>query len=93
MARPQQGRDGRVDAIEHEARGLLNLIGFVDRCLQSSLLSAGDHARWCRDRNQAIERLEVLYRAGLSPDFLSMPCKVPPHAIRHNAKTLAEAAD
>ena len=59
-------------ALEHEARGLLNLIAIALRCADGSAEEA-DREHWCREVHQARERLEGLYQAGLPREFPKVP--------------------
>ena len=60
----------RPDVMEHEARGLLNLITLLSRCLRDAGGNA-EHARWQAEVDEAKARLERLYEAGLSRTFLT----------------------
>ena len=68
-ARPRRRPD--ADAIEHQARGLLNLIALASRCAATA--GAGDDQRraWRLEIDDANQRLEALYRAGLSRNFMT----------------------
>ena len=59
----------RLDALEHQARGLLNLIALVSRCLDDG--TEAERAAWRAQVAEASERLEMLYRAGLRRTFMS----------------------
>ena len=71
----EQGRSWTVErvAAEHEARGLLNVLVLVARCLEPDVGPPPMGQQWERDRAQAQERLEQLYAAGLPRDFLLAP--------------------
>ena len=56
-------------AAEHEARGLLNLIVLVTRCLESGGLPGRKAEQFVAARAEADERLDRLYNAGLPRDF------------------------
>ena len=61
-----------ADRMEFEARGLLNLIGFVTRCLDGGAgATHEERQRWRRQIENSNARLESLYEAGLPRDFLS----------------------
>jgi hypothetical protein len=64
---------GVLDRMEYEARGLLNLVCFVSRCLNDSGCSQDERIRWREELDRANARLEALYRAGLPRDFLTNP--------------------
>ena len=59
-------------ALEHEARGLLNLIAIASRCVDRAA-DESEQELWRREIDRARERLEGLYRAGLSRDFPKEP--------------------
>jgi hypothetical protein len=56
-------------ALEHEARGLLNLITIASRCREATA-DEGDRETWCREIRAARDQLEGLCRAGLRRNFL-----------------------
>jgi hypothetical protein len=64
------GRRGGVDP-EHQARGLLNLVALVSRLLRDGAATPDERRQWLEDLEGANERLEALYRAGLSREFMS----------------------
>ena len=55
------------DAKEYEARGLLNLIVLLTRCVEGTTGSVEDKQQWLRDIADARQRIADLYRAGLRP--------------------------
>ena len=57
-------------AAEHEARGLLNVVVLVERCIESDASKGAGPHQWRRERADALERLERLYARGLPRDFL-----------------------
>lgn len=65
------GERRRGDDLEHRARGLLNLVALVSRLLRDEAATADERRQWLEDLDCAKERLEALYRAGLSREFLS----------------------
>ena len=67
---PGAVRRGGKD-VEHEARGLLNLVALVSRCLADGAATPDERRQWLGELEKANERLEVLYRSGLSREFLS----------------------
>lgn len=70
--RVHAGRGGRSsDDLEHQARGLLNLVAMVSRCLQDETATPGERRQWLDEVGHANERLEALYRSGLSREFLT----------------------
>ena len=73
---PEGGRPDSAGAwtaaLEHEARGLLNLIAIALRCLDRSA-EGGEREVWRREIQAAREQLEGLCRAGLPRDFLKAP--------------------
>src|SRR5688500_2894485 len=66
-------RPGRrsSDDLEHQARGLLNLVAMVSRCLQDETATPDERRQWLDEVGHANERLEALYRSGLSREFLT----------------------
>jgi hypothetical protein len=56
-------------AAEHEARGLLNLIVLVERCVKNGV-GAAHAVQWARDAASAREQLERLYAGGLPRGFM-----------------------
>ena len=67
---------GRQDAAhpaphpaEHEARGLLNAVVLLMRCLAVVPATEGERADWLREIRDANERLEQFYAAGLERGF------------------------
>lgn len=77
--RPAEAGMKRLDRIEHEARGLLNLVTLLSRCLQGGDGggSADERQAWRTEVAEANERLEGLYAAGLSRTFLTAPPSTP----------------
>ena len=70
--RVHAGRGGRSsDDLEHRARGLLNLVAMVSRCLQDETATPDERREWLDEVAYANERLEALYRSGLSREFLT----------------------
>jgi hypothetical protein len=59
-------------ALEHEARGLLNLIVIASRCLETSA-DDGEREAWRQEIHAAREHLDGLYQAGLPLDFPKDP--------------------
>ena len=59
------------EELEHRARGLLNLIAMVSRCLQDGESTPDERRQWLEELGHANERLEALYSSGLSREFLS----------------------
>ena len=59
----------RARSAEHEARGLLNAIGLLTRCLEVVPSTPDERAEWQREIRDAGERLEQLYAAGLDRNF------------------------
>jgi hypothetical protein len=74
-------------ALEHEARGLLNLIVIASRCLEGSA-DAGEREAWHREIHAAREQLEGLCGAGLSRTFLKEPRAGPCGAVNMQPVTL-----
>ena len=74
---PECGRRRGEDR-EHRARGLLNLITLVSRCLRDDAATPDERRQWLEDLECANERLEALYRSGLSREFLA---KAPATAV------------
>jgi hypothetical protein len=64
--------------MEHRARGLLNLIALLSRCLGSGSGSPGERGEWRTEIDEATERLEALYHSGLPRTFLPGPPARPP---------------
>ena len=64
---------GLLEHMEYEARGLLNLVGFAARCLADADCRPDERLRWREELDRANARLEALYEAGLSRDFLTNP--------------------
>lgn len=64
---------GGLDEMEYEARGLLNLLGFVARCLDDGGCGPDEKVRWGEELCRAKARLEALHEAGLPRDFLTNP--------------------
>ena len=56
-------------AREHEARGLLNLVGLLSHCLRNAIATDDERRQWRREVEEAAERLESLRRAGVSLDL------------------------
>ena len=56
---------------EHEARGLLNAIGLLTRCLEAVPATEDERLGWEREIRSSRERLECLYTAGLDRNFRS----------------------
>ena len=56
-------------AREHEARGLLNLVGLLSHCLRNAVATQDERRQWRREVEEAAERLESLRRAGVSLDL------------------------
>ena len=63
-------------ALEHEARGLLNLIAIASRCLERCA-EEGEREGWRREIDVARGQLEGLHRAGLPVDFPKQPSAGP----------------
>ena len=61
------------EALEHKARGLLNLVAMVSRCLEDETATPAEREQWREEIRQAGEKLEALYRGGLSRTFLTKP--------------------
>ena len=60
-----------ADALEHKARGLLNLVALLTRCAEVDGATDEDRREWRRQIDEANEVLEALYRAGLSRGFMT----------------------
>jgi hypothetical protein len=60
-----------ADALEHKARGLLNLIAVVTRCAQGGGATADERREWQRQIDDATAQLEAFYAAGLSRSFMT----------------------
>ena len=60
-------------AAEHKARGLLQLIELVTRCLECGAGTEKDVEPWARAVADAQEELAILYRAGLPRGFHHPP--------------------
>lgn len=67
-ARPDAAAEWAA-ALEHEGRGLLNLIAIASRCVERAA-DEGEREDWRREINRTRGRLERLYGAGLSRAFL-----------------------
>ena len=87
--RPADAGMRRLDRMEYEARGLLNLVTLLSRCLQDGAVSAAERRGWRAEVWEANERLEALYLAGLSRTFLTDP---PPKSAGGAVATIAVAA-
>jgi hypothetical protein len=74
---------GRI-AAKHEARGLLNLIVLVERCVKDGV-GAAYAVQWARDAASAREQLERLYAGGLPRGFM--------HATPVSVNVVTAAAD
>ena len=59
-------------ALEHEARGVLNLVVIASRCAERSA-DEGEREQWRGEVDRAWGRLERLYEAGLPRDFPKEP--------------------
>jgi hypothetical protein len=69
-ARPPVVRRLQIDRhLEHEARGLLNAIGLLDRCLASVVATDFEREEWTREIREARHRLDALYAEGLDRNF------------------------
>src|SRR4051812_34530752 len=55
--------------VEHEARGLLNAIGLLDRCLATVVATESERLGWSRELRESQQRLEQLYAEGLDRNF------------------------
>jgi hypothetical protein len=67
----QRGAHGaEARSVEHEARGLINAIGLLSRCLDRGAGTEMERVSWFRQIPEAEARLEKLYAAGLSRRFL-----------------------
>lgn len=55
-------------SVEHEARGLLNVIVLLTRCMELEA-TVTERAGWARDIEAAKQRLEQMYAAGLDRHF------------------------
>ena len=69
--RPVTEAWARPDVREHRARGLLNLITLLTRCLESGGGSQAERLEWRRQTAEAADRLEMLYQSGLPRTFLT----------------------
>ena len=78
-------------ALEHEARGLLNLVAIASRCEQRSA-DEGEREQWRREISKARGRLEGLYLAGLPRDFLKEASAEAGGAVRPYASTSPSGA-
>ena len=56
-------------AREHEARGLLNLVGLLSHCLRNAVGTDDERRQWRREVEEAAERLECFRRAGVPLDL------------------------
>lgn len=70
---PSAVRPQDMDRMEHRARGLLNLIALLSRCLAGGSGSPAERGEWRNEIDEASERLEALYDAGLPRTFLPGP--------------------
>jgi hypothetical protein len=69
-ARPPVVRRLQIDRhLEHEARGLLNAIALLDRCLASVVATEFERQEWTREIHESRRRLEELYAKGLDRNF------------------------
>ena len=69
-ARPAEGPSPkRVDALEHEARGLLNLIGLLSKCLAAGWGSQSERLEWRVQVADAERRLDEICQAGVPRNF------------------------
>ena len=55
--------------VEHEARGLLNAVGLLNRCLAIAVATEFERSEWTREVREAQQRLEELYAEGLDRNF------------------------
>ena len=67
-ARPDAAAEW-ASALEHEGRGLLNLIVIASRCVERAA-DEGEREDWRREIDRTRGRLERLYEAGLPRDFM-----------------------
>ena len=68
-AMPPAGPHDCPQSAEHEARGLLNAVVLLRRCLAVVPATEGERSDWLREIREAGERLEQLYAAGLDRGF------------------------
>jgi hypothetical protein len=68
---PPRARAWCDRSAEHEARGLLNAMGLLTRCLAAVPATADERLGWQREICESHERLERLYAAGLDRNFRS----------------------
>lgn len=59
----------RLDALEHEARGLLNLIGLLSKCLGAGWGSQSERLEWRMQVADAELRLDEICQAGVPRNF------------------------
>jgi hypothetical protein len=69
--RPAGGSWSRPEEREHAARGLLNLVALLTRCVEGGGGSQAERLEWRRQVADARARLEALYQSGLSRTFLT----------------------
>ena len=70
---PHGAQAANVDVLEHQARGLLNLVALLSRCVEGGMGSPAERSQWADEVKDAKERLEALYESGLPRTFLSAP--------------------
>ena len=58
------------DGVEHEVRGLLNLVQLVSYCLRNCPATGGQRAQWRREVAWATRRLRRIHVAGWCPALL-----------------------
>lgn len=71
------------DAKRHAARGLLNLITLLSRCLDGGSGTAEDYRDWTQAVAAAQDQLEALYQSGLPRTFLQ---ESTPAAVGHRVR-------
>lgn len=88
QADPKEDEARAAEAMEHRARGLLNLVVLLSRCLQSGAASPDEKIQWRLHIDEANEGLRKLYGAGLSRTFLS-ESSPPPRQLLPNGSCVA----
>jgi hypothetical protein len=64
-------RAGPSHSVEHEARGLLNVIMLASHCLRRGTTTDEERRAWRDEIAGAVEQLERLHRQGTAGEFLA----------------------
>jgi hypothetical protein len=73
VERRRGAHNAEARSAEHEARGLINVIGLLSRCLDLGRGTEMERLSWVSQVEEAELQLERLYAAGLSRGFLPQP--------------------